>query len=177
MPPTSVYLPTPRLSSAARAASLMWSGVSKSGSPAPKLTTSMPSALSLAAFAVTASVIDGLIGSRRDASLIGVGMASTSLYFAASAATTGGGHEAGDVAAEAGDLLDERRADVVVALVGHEEHGVDAGREPAVHVRELELVLEVGEGAQAADDHASRRGSRQKSTSRPSNTANSSRSP
>ena len=40
----------------------------------------------------------------------------------------------------------------MIALVGHEEHGVDAGCEAPVHVRELELVLEVGEGAQAADD-------------------------
>src|SRR4051812_43457788 len=151
MPATSVYLPTP-LSSAVRAASLMWAGVSKSGSPAPKLTISMPSALSLAAFAVTASVIEGLMGSRRDASLIGVGMSSLPVL-RRERRRHGSGHEAGDVATEAGDLLHERRRDVVIALVRHEEHGVDAGREPAVHVRELELVLEVGEGAQAADDH------------------------
>ena len=69
---------------------LMCSGVSKSGSPAPKLTTSMPSALSLAAFAVTASVIDGLIGSRRDAILMRHGHGYF-LYFAASAATTAAG--------------------------------------------------------------------------------------
>ena len=81
----------------------MWAGVSKSGSPAPKLTTSMPSALSRAAFAVTASVIDGLIGSRREASLsIDWLMRLVFLwYFRASAATTGARHEAGDVAAEA----------------------------------------------------------------------------
>jgi hypothetical protein len=71
MPPTSVYLPTPPFgrSSASRTVSLMCAGVSKSGSPAPKLITSTPAALSLAALAVTASVIDGLTGSRRDASL------------------------------------------------------------------------------------------------------------
>src|SRR5690348_8311453 len=156
MPPTSVYLPTP-LSSAARAASLMWSGVSKSGSPAPKLITSSPSALSLAAFAVTASVIDGLIGSRRDASLIGNVMEPLA---SGSLGELGGErgddrrrHETRDVTSEARALLDQRARHVVVALVGHEEHGVDAGREPAVHVRELELVLEVGEGAQAAHDH------------------------
>ena len=51
---------------------------------------SMPSALSFAAFAVTASVIEGLMGSRREAILIGVGMAHF-LYFAASAATTAAG--------------------------------------------------------------------------------------
>src|SRR5688572_5682745 len=112
MPATSVYLPTP-LSSAARAASLMWAGVSKSGSPAPKLTTSTPSALSLAAFAVTARVIEGLIGSRRDASLIGKVIGSLSL--GSLLAELGRErrhhrrrHEAVDVAAEAGDLLDQR---------------------------------------------------------------------
>src|SRR5689334_24882125 len=98
MPPTSVYLPTP-FSSAAAAAALMCAGVSKSGSPAPKLTTSMPSALSFAAFAVTASVIDGLIGSRRDASFIGVVMASL-LVFGIERCDDGGRDESVDVAAE-----------------------------------------------------------------------------
>src|SRR5689334_5241525 len=136
MPPTSVYLPTPPLSSAARAASLMCAGVSKSGSPAPKLTTSTPLALSPAAFAVTASVIEGLIGSRRDASLIGKVMGSSYRLSSLALAELGGQrrhhrrwHEAVDVATQAGDLLDQGRGHVVVALVGHEEHGVDAGRE------------------------------------------------
>src|SRR5688572_7665645 len=65
-PATWVYFETPP-SSAARAASLMCAGVSKSGSPAPKLTTSTPSALSSAARAVTARVIDGFTGTRREA--------------------------------------------------------------------------------------------------------------
>jgi hypothetical protein len=68
-PPTSVYLATAPLPSASRAACLMCSGVSKSGSPAPKLTTSMPWALSRAALAVTARVIEGLMASRRVAVL------------------------------------------------------------------------------------------------------------
>jgi len=45
----------------------------------------------------------------------------------------------------------------VVALVGHEEHGIDGGCEAPVHVRELELVLEVGHRAQTAHDHAGAR--------------------
>jgi hypothetical protein len=49
----------------------MCSGVSESGSPAPKL--DVDAVGELAAFAVTAKVIDGLMGSRRDAILIGVG--------------------------------------------------------------------------------------------------------
>src|SRR3989440_10157380 len=46
------------LSSAALAASLMNAGVSKSGSPAPKPTTSTPAFFSAAALALTARVID-----------------------------------------------------------------------------------------------------------------------
>src|SRR5262249_46211047 len=151
-PPTSVYLPNPPgcCSSAERTASLMWVGVSKSGSPAPKLITSTPAALSLAALAVTASVIDGLIGSRRDARL--GGNMGLPVFF-----TEGGDHsgryQSGHVAAQASNLFHERRAHVVISLVGHEEHGVDAGRQSPVHVGELELVLEVGERAQAAHDH------------------------
>ena len=62
-----------------------------------------------------------------------------------------------DVAAERGDLLDQARADVAVGDRGHEEDRVDAGREDAVVVGELHLGLEVADGAQAADDGASRR--------------------
>src|SRR6266567_6662103 len=60
MPPTWVYLVNPLLI-APMAASLMCCGVSKSGSPAPRLTTSFPSAFIFAAWAVTARVGDGLI--------------------------------------------------------------------------------------------------------------------
>src|SRR6185295_11833126 len=111
----------PGSSSAARAASLMWAGVSKSGSPAPKLITSTPAALSLAAFAVTARVIDGLIGSRRDAILSGdIGFP----VFAVERGDHGSGYQTGDVAAQASNLFYQRRADVVISLVGHEEHGI-----------------------------------------------------
>src|SRR5688572_2910194 len=52
-----VYFVCP-LSSATFAASLMNAGVSKSGSPAPKPTTSTPAFFSALAFAVTARVIE-----------------------------------------------------------------------------------------------------------------------
>src|SRR5438045_922688 len=52
-----VYLVTP-LSRAVLAASLMNAGVSKSGSPAPKPTTSTPAFFSALALAVTARVIE-----------------------------------------------------------------------------------------------------------------------
>jgi hypothetical protein len=60
MPSIAVYLVSPRRI-AAIAASLMWSGVSKSGSPAPSPITSRPAARSSRAFWVTAMVGDGLI--------------------------------------------------------------------------------------------------------------------
>src|SRR5262249_41517249 len=66
VPATGVYFVSPRLM-AAIAASLMWSGVSKSGSPAPRPIMSLPAALSSAALAVTASVGDGLTSGRRGA--------------------------------------------------------------------------------------------------------------
>src|SRR5262249_44153925 len=71
VPSTSVYLVAPA-SSAFLAASLMCTGVSKSGSPAPKLTTSIPSALSLAALAETASVGDGSTPDNLRASFTGL---------------------------------------------------------------------------------------------------------
>src|SRR6185436_3865679 len=58
MPLAGVYLVNPSLSALA-AASLMCCGVSKSGSPAPKPTTSMPSAFIALAFESMASVKDG----------------------------------------------------------------------------------------------------------------------
>src|SRR4030095_5801073 len=60
IPFTSVYFVMP-FRSASTAAALMCSGVSKSGSPAEKLTTSMPSDRSLPALAAMARVTEGLI--------------------------------------------------------------------------------------------------------------------
>ena len=60
MPSTAVYLVSPSLI-AFIAASLILSGVSKSGSPAPRPITSFPAALNSLAFWVTAIVGDGLI--------------------------------------------------------------------------------------------------------------------
>src|SRR4051794_29981288 len=70
VPSTSVYLVAPA-SSARLAASLMCEGVSKSGSPAPKLMTSSPLARRAAALAETASVGDGSMRDRRRESFTG----------------------------------------------------------------------------------------------------------
>src|SRR5476649_2035210 len=60
MPSTAVYLVWPERM-AAMPASLILSGVSKSGSPAPRPITSRPAALSSRALVVTAMVGDGWI--------------------------------------------------------------------------------------------------------------------
>ena len=63
-----------------------------------------------------------------------------------------GRDKVGDVAAVAGDLFDERGAGVAELLMGHDEERLDPGLQVAVHERHVELKLEVGEGAQAADN-------------------------
>lgn len=65
-----------------------------------------------------------------------------------------GWDEGGDVAAEPCDFLHEPRAEERVGVLGHEEEGLDGLVELAVHQGELELELEVGDGAEAADDGA-----------------------
>src|SRR3954462_15924605 len=64
MPATAVYL-VKSLLMASMAASLMWRGVGKCGSPAPKSTRSTPWALSLPAAATMVSVSDGSMRRRR----------------------------------------------------------------------------------------------------------------
>src|SRR5262245_58849062 len=61
MPSTAVYFAALPPSIALMAARLMFSGVSKSGSPAPNPITSRPAALSARALSVTAMVADGLM--------------------------------------------------------------------------------------------------------------------
>src|SRR5512135_1994804 len=61
MPSTFVYLDALPLLIALIAASLMLSGVSKSGSPAPSPMTLRPASLSARALSVTAMVADGLM--------------------------------------------------------------------------------------------------------------------
>src|SRR5690348_2828738 len=82
VPPAAVYLVCP-FWIAAMPASLMNCGVSKSGSPAPMAITSLPSALSFAAFAETARVGDGLMAFRRfatsDMEFSGVGVGKAQL--------------------------------------------------------------------------------------------------
>ncbi len=76
-PGTGVYFVYPS-SRAFFAAALMWSGVSKSGSPAPKPTTSIPCAFICFALLVIASVGEGWILPTRAASFISLSLLSSS---------------------------------------------------------------------------------------------------
>src|SRR5690349_13141670 len=155
MPPTSVYLVWPRRM-ASTAASLMRCGVSKSGSPAPNEITSIPWLRSSLALAWTARVEDGASVFKRSAStsclLAARGAGSAGRELLGEPLLDDGRHHAVDGGAVAGHLLDEPRRDVGVLLVRHHEHGLHGGLELAVHQRHLELVLEIGDGPDAAHD-------------------------
>lgn len=57
-----------------------------------------------------------------------------------------------DGAAELGDLAHNARTEITVFFRGHHENGFHIGFEPSIHERHLELVLVVGDGANAAQD-------------------------
>src|SRR5687768_10252838 len=65
-----------------------------------------------------------------------------------------GGHELGDVAAVAGDFLDQPRSNRLQGDVGHQEDGFDVVVQLLVHARHLKFIFEIGDGAQAAQDQA-----------------------
>jgi hypothetical protein len=52
-------------------------------------------------------------------------------------------------------FLDERRIEVGVLLIGHEERDLQPPRQPPVHQRHLEFEFEVADRAQSADHHQS----------------------
>src|SRR5688572_9717826 len=66
----------------------------------------------------------------------------------------GRGHEFGDVAAVAGDFLNQPRSDRLQGDIGHQEDGFDIVVQLLVHARHLEFIFKVGDGAQAAQDQA-----------------------
>src|SRR5262245_47022374 len=152
-PPTSVYFVRPRRI-AWIAASLIRSGVSKSGSPAPNEITSTPPRRSSCALAWTASVDDGASVFRRSASTVWL---LCSLFIGAGRRTAGLSRrvlfgqallddrrdQPGHRRSEAGHFLDQTRRDVRVLLVRHQEDRLDGAPELPVHQRHLELVFEV----------------------------------
>src|SRR5688500_18643210 len=58
----------------------------------------------------------------------------------------------GDIATERGDLLDSARGEETVLRRRHQVDRLDVRRQLAVELVHLELVLEVGDRAQALDD-------------------------
>src|ERR1043165_985546 len=140
MPGTSVYFVCP-LRIACTAASLMRWGVSKSGSPAPNEITSMPLRFSSLALAWTASVAEGASVARRLASMERLLLPE----LVSQALLDAGRNHARHGRAEARHLPDQPRRDVRVALMRHEEDGLDGRPELPVYERHLEFVLEVGD--------------------------------
>src|SRR5215208_6913716 len=71
------------------------------------------------------------------------------------AEATGDGlwHELIHLSSERRDLLHAARGDEAHLRARHHVDGLDVGRERAVELVHLELVLEVGDHAQALDDH------------------------
>src|SRR5206468_1370219 len=83
-------------------------------------------------------------------------------------------HQAGEVAAQPGHFLDDRRRQIDVFLAGHEEDGLHALVQVAVHERHLQLELEVRHGTEPRITAWAPRW-RTKSTRRPLNGSTSTR--
>ena len=83
-------------------------------------------------------------------------IAQAGLLAAASRSSTTGGTRPRHFAAEPEHFLDQPRAGVGVLLGRHQEHRFEIVIETPVHQRHLELVLEVGDRAQAADERRAR---------------------
>src|SRR5689334_10551317 len=130
VPPAGVYLV--KFCSRARiAACLMLSGVGKSGSPAPKSTTSSPSARRRSASCETFIVDDTLMEEIRSAMGLAV-LACMLLGLRPFAIGFGKAppqpfldrrrHQSRDISTQTEDLLDQPRADEGVGLVSHHKN-------------------------------------------------------
>src|ERR1700733_10123177 len=155
--------------SASMAAFLMCSGVAKSGSPGPKSTTSTPRAFSFSPSMSTAMVGDTEIRFTRFASRTAVLLSRALVepqrgldglevflrnYFDAQASFDFRRHQAGYRSAEARDLAHQARTQITVSFGGQHEHCFQTGLKAAVHHGHLQFVLVVGDGADAAEEHA-----------------------
>src|SRR2546426_7853015 len=107
------------------------SGVSKSGSPAPRSTTSTPARRSRSASAATFRVADAEIPARRSASM------SSLLRFRPHP----GLHQRRDqplhLTAEIEDFLDQPRTEIGVLLRGHHEYPFERRLEVTIYHRQL----------------------------------------
>src|SRR5205823_3227989 len=115
------------------AACLMLSGVGKSGSPAPKSTTSTPSARSFSASDATFMVDDTLMEEMRSA--IGFMAVCISVWLCPfqfrfrhpllQPHLHRGRHQAGNIPAEAEDFFHQAGTDKRIGLVGHHKDGLN----------------------------------------------------
>src|SRR5688500_10270455 len=115
-------------------AAFTFSGVLKSGSPAPKSTTSTPARRRRSASAATASVADPVMFDSRSASI-------DAPRFLQHPCLHRRGYQASHFPAKTKDLLDQAGAQIRILLGGHHEHGLERRLEMPVHQRHLELVL------------------------------------
>src|SRR5579863_2737725 len=166
VPPVLVYL-VKFWFRASMAARLMLSGVGKSGSPAPKSTTSAPSRRRRSASAATFMVEDTLISEILEASSCTVCIRSTPSNFLYQVLTprqrpplhsllNRGRHQPRDVSAQRSHLLHQVGADERMSFARQQKHGFDARVQTTVHQRHLQLVLVIGKRPDTAQDHIGR---------------------
>ena len=142
------------------AACLMLSGVGKSGSPAPKSTTSMPCRRSRSASAATFIVEDTLIGEMRSA-IAGLQCGSRTiriislliLQAACAAALPPRAAPAREISPPSAITSFTSRELMNECASLDIRKRSQLGRQPAVHQRHLEFVFVIGDGADAAQDH------------------------
>src|ERR1017187_6186296 len=139
------------------AACLMLSGVGKSGSPAPKSTTSSPCARSFSASAETFMVDDTLMEEMRSAiGLVSACIGSSEPFFlfwlhpVEHPGFDRRRHQAGNIPAEPVNLLHQAGADEGINLISHHEHGFDIRAQPAINQCHLQLMLVIPNRPDAA---------------------------
>src|SRR6266496_3475342 len=179
VPAVGVYFVWPALI-AASAASLMFCGVSKSGSPAPRSTTSMPSARIASAACIAASVDEAFISATRSetgnleltvmATIIFAFLcvfaplresnhamtrrrkATQSLFLLPHSLFNQRRHQSLDVCAQLKYFLHQTRAYIRVSLSRHHEYSLETRFKPPVHQGHLQFKFVIRNGANAADD-------------------------
>src|SRR5438045_544761 len=158
VPPVLVYL-VKFWFRASMAVRLMLSGVGKSGSPAPKSTTSAPSRRRRSASAATFIVDDTLISEILDASSCTVCirysfflLSTTRQRPALHSLPDRGRHQARDVSAQRGHFLHQLGTDERVRFACQKKYSFNARVQPPVHQSHLQLVLIIGERPNTAQD-------------------------
>src|SRR6266853_1602737 len=146
---------------ASMAACLMFSGVGKSGSPAPKSTTSAPSRRNRSASAITFMVDDTLMREILEASapFVGIGViciiACSLMCFAHSKLEPlfdQRRHQSRYIAAERSHFLYQLRADERIRFGRHQEHRLYARAQAPVHVGNLQFIFVIRDGPDPAQN-------------------------